>query len=273
MFTYNKNTGLKKIEKSLSGVQLDVVSDLHLEFYYKKIQFGDNLELFINNIVNKMKEDLESKRYEVLIVAGDISSRNSISIAFLEQVSKIWKHVLVIPGNHDLQDKRRTVERYSELITQCTSENIVFLMDEEEIFEYNGVSIGGTFMAYNLHSIEDYTKWKRTLSDSQDLSREFINERNNADIEYYYNVIDKVDVFVSHIPIVNLDGSGATPNLFLNVDVNPKENVLYISGHTHYPANSVDKYSNGCSAINVSYGYPEETEDGRKIIQSVIITK
>lgn len=114
-------------------------------------------------------------------------------------------------------------------------------------------------MMYNLNEDVSYYTWRSLLNDSKFISREFANKRNKADVEYYNKVISQIDVFISHIPILNLDGLGATKNLFLNVDVEEKENVLYVSGHTHKKKSSTEQNAKN-TGLNVSFGYPAESE-------------
>lgn len=265
MYTFNKSEGLKKTKvKPENSVQIDVVADLHLDFHTST----EKVKGFVENFVSEM----QYKSKEVIIVGGDISHYNEMSAEFLRQLAKIWKYVLVIPGNHDwyLQDKYYE-NRYADLIKSLENEdNIKFLMDKVEIFEYKGIKIAGTMMFYNVNELRDYAMWKSILSDSGFMTREFVISQNNKDVEYYNRVINDVDIFVSHIPIVNLDGHATTRNLFLNVDVNPKKGVLYLSGHTHYPKNSVDVKSD-YDAINVSYGYPNEVKDERNLVTTIFM--
>lgn len=261
-FQYSKRERELQKTNSGAGVKIDLISDLHIEFY---IPLRCNLSL--NEFISKfIKENIDvEEEKDLLIICGDISHSNKISKEFLKQVTKIWKKVAVIPGNHDLQDRKLEKERYESLIEDTSNiENLVYLCDVVEILKYKNVNIAGTFMSYNLNSEEDYLKWKRVLNESSFLSREFLNKRNQKDIDYYNKVINEVDIFVSHVPIVNLDGTSATENLFLNCDVKATREVLYISGHTHYPKNSIDKESN-FNALNVSYGYPSETENSKLI--------
>lgn len=268
-FQYSKRE--RKLQKTNNGtgVKIDLISDLHIEFYIPL-----RCKLSLNEFISKfIKENIDvEKEKDLLIICGDISHSNKISKAFIEQVTDLWNKVAIIPGNHDLQDKKLEKERYECLIEETSHiENLIYLCDVVEILKYKNIKIAGTFMSYNLNSEENYLKWKRILNESSFLSREFLNKRNQKDVDYYNRTIDKVDIFVSHIPIVNLDGIGATKNLFLNCDVNPTKEVLYISGHTHYPKNSIDKDST-FNALNVSYGYPSETEN-RKLLYTIYVDK
>lgn len=272
LYTYDKEKGLKKTKSQPeNSVQIDVISDLHLDFYLPR----DSSSKDVENFIKDFRKDMQYKSDKVLIVSGDISHDNDLSEAMLRQLADLWEYVLVIPGNHDwyLQDKNKD-DRYAELISNLEDkeDNILFLMDKVDIFEYKGVKIGGTIMFYNLKEMKDYVMWKSIMIDSDYLTREFIQARNDKDVAYYNKVIDNVDIFVSHVPIVNLDGKSTTENLFLNMDVDPKPGVLYLSGHTHYPRNSVDLKAN-FDAINVSYGYPSEVADLRKIATTIFIEK
>lgn len=263
MYIYTKENGLE-LGKSKRGIQIDIMSDLHLDFY---MDFNHDLSFNIQKFIQNARDNLDSKNDEVLIVAGDISHFNKASKELLTQVAKIWDNVLVIPGNHDWYLQNKGEDRYNDLINSLMNvENITFLMDKVDIFEHKGIKFGGATMIYNLDRISDYAMWKSIMSDHRFMSREFVQSRNKKDIDYYKNVINEVDVFVSHVPIVNLDGRSATENLFLNVDVTPISDVLYISGHTHRPKSSVN-VSSEFDAVNIGYGYPSESKN-----QSVITT-
>lgn len=266
-FQYSKSR--KELQKTNNGtgVKIDLMSDLHIEFY---IPLKCNLSL--NQFISKFIEENINKKDEkdLLIICGDISHSNKISKEFLEQITKLWNKVAVIPGNHDLQDKKLEKERYECLIKETSHiENLIYLCDVVEILEHKNIRIAGTFMSYNLNNDENYLKWKRILNETSFLSREFLNKRNQKDVDYYNKVINEVNIFVSHVPIVNLDGISVTRNLFLNCDVEANKDVLYISGHTHYPKNSIDKES-PFNALNVSYGYPSETEKS-KLIHTIYV--
>lgn len=271
MYNYNKEKGLQK--GFSNGLQVDFISDLHLDFYCKVKGYEREQ---IRLLIEKFRDSMKIKNDKILVVAGDIADMNDLSVEFLQQVSEIWEYVLVIPGNHDFYTHKMENNDYSDLIKEMEHiENIVFLMDKQEIFEYEGIKIAGTIMFYNLNDLDEYVKWKSILNDKKHISREFINERNSRDIDYYNKVIHEVDVFVSHVPIVNLDGESVswdTKNLFLNLDVNPIEEVLYVSGHTHSEKDSISTYSK-FDSINVSYGYPSESEYKNDGIKTVFIEK
>ena len=260
MYFYDlKNKKLKSsFEDESQAFKADFISDLHLDFYLNEFF---SLKNFISKFI------LADKKGEILIVAGDISHDNDLSIDFLSTLSKYYNYILVIPGNHDWYLQKKGEDRYKDLIESTESDNVIFLFDEVEVFEYKGVNFAGTMMMYNLHDDVSFYTWRSLLNDHKFIQRDFANKRNLADVSYYNKIIDKVDVFVSHIPIVNLDGLSATKNLFLNVDVNEKKDVLYISGHTHKSKSSLEQYID-YEGINVSFGYPSET-DGKSAVTTV----
>lgn len=243
----------------------DFISDLHLDFYINEMY---SLEDFIN----KMLSEISQKAGDVLIVGGDISHKNDLSYCFLERVSKIWEDVLVIPGNHEWYLQKKDEDRYSELVESMEDfSNIHFLMDKVEIFEKNGVKFAGAMMMYNLQDSLDFLQWRGIMNDAKFISRDFANKRNSKEVAYYKKVCSQIDVFVSHVPIVNLDGSYAKRNLFWNTDVYPEEKVLHIAGHTHDKKDNVDcvdPISTSFPSINVSFGYPSESES-RNVITRV----
>lgn len=269
MYKYNLTSKRLTQEKPLENEALilnaDFVSDLHLDFYINK---NNSLEDFVNEMV----ENTKGKIGEILVIGGDISHKNDLSYFFLESVSKIWEDVLVIPGNHEWYLQKKDEDRYSELVKSMEAfSNIHFLMDKVEIFEKKGIKFAGAMMMYNLQDSLDFLQWRGIMNDAKFISRDFANERNKKDVEYYKRVCSKVDVFVSHVPIVNLDGSYAKRNLFWNTDIYPEEFILHIAGHTHNKKDNVgfvDPINSSFPSINVSFGYPSESEN-RNIITRV----
>lgn len=263
MYIYTKKNGLN-YGSSKHGVQIDVMSDIHLDFY---MDFNADLPLSVEKFIEDARGNLEMKKDEILIISGDISHSNNASEEFLRQVAKKWKNVLVIPGNHDWYLQKKKDDRYKDLIESLNNvENIVFLMDKVNIFEYKNIKIGGSIMFYDLSNGIDFLKWRGTMNDGRFLSRDFVQKRHDDDVDYYNEVINNVDVFVSHVPIVNLDNN--KKGFYLNESVEPVEKVLYISGHTHIPRSSINT-SLPFEAINVGYGYPSESK-GRSAITTIM---
>jgi len=121
---------------------LDIISDIHLDFYAKFKQ--KSIETFTKKLINTKT----NKNFDVLIIAGDIGHYNDDNIYFLELISNYYKKVFVTWGNHDLYLLESQREKYyynsfnrlnelKEMIKEI--DNVVFL-DGEKI-EYEGITI------------------------------------------------------------------------------------------------------------------------------------
>lgn len=107
-------------------MRIQYVSDIHLEFY------------------NKLPDNLIKPEAEVLCLAGDIgfpcSNHNKLYIEFLLKVSKDFRKVFIITGNHEYYTTRRySMEHVNDTIVKIIKENelhnVTFLDNDYEDFE------------------------------------------------------------------------------------------------------------------------------------------
>lgn len=82
---------------------IDYISDLHLEYQFSFVE--RKFDKYIESILPDYSD------YEFLVIAGDISDYNSYSKTFLTKISKFYKHVIVVLGNHDLYLPTKTQRR------------------------------------------------------------------------------------------------------------------------------------------------------------------
>lgn len=129
------------------------VSDLHIEFGYE-------LEL----------ESLEEDKDSILILAGDIHNLDKID-SILEEVSKRFKKVIYVPGNHEYYGLVFNRAFHKARVRNEHLENVYFLNNEYTLID-DWVFIGSTLwtdtsdcpMAYDL---SDY-KYIRYIYDGEE---------------------------------------------------------------------------------------------------------
>ena len=101
-------------------MQFDVVSDLHVDIWK-------------NQPINWS----QSKKSDILIVAGDVADDPYITLSELKRISQYYDVVLFIDGNHEHQkstpDLDRSIEYFKNNLVDYT--NIKFLYDQIHIIE------------------------------------------------------------------------------------------------------------------------------------------
>lgn len=269
-----RKSRIKKMPVTFRNEKLpgfNVISDLHVDFYLSKNDINNSME----NFIKKMMKNCEILE-DVLLIGGDLGNHNSISLMFLEKIKDYWKYILLIPGNHDWYNQEKTENRYKDLIKKVKEKNIkniIFLQDEVEIFSYNGINYGGSTLMYNLYDEETLRDFRLFMNDKHFISEDFIKKKHDEDLRYYERVIDKVDVFLSHVPVYYVKSKRGFKHsqLFHNTEVKLQKHILYIQGHAHDFKIASDGKKNGICAINTALGYPFENDMDKPFLVTVKI--
>lgn len=250
-------------------MQIDVVSDLHFDFY--------NIDApgFVRAI-------LPEEPSEVLIIAGDLGHHNEQNMQVLRSLREIggYKHILVVIGNHDLYVNPRTYEgsweRVAELQAMLREIPGVRLLDGD-VLEIGGVRFGGVPMWYDMsfgHGLGYSTEalldlWRRTNNDANYIvwgakpMDAFMAEQRQK----LHTIADGVDVLVTHVGPDWRQAEGRylhdPTTAFFFFD--GREEVerfrgIWIFGHTHARS---DAMVGGCRLLNAALGYPWEIGDRR----------
>ncbi len=177
------------------------ISDLHLDFHIKRVH-PKKIDLFLRSILPSL--DFFG---EVLIIAGDISHYNDLSIAFLKSLRRYFAKILLTYGNHDLylvsaRQKRRyqnSWKRLEEFQELCAQEDIVFL--DNESFEYRGVCFYGGMGWYR---VQDMKRWRELSNDAKLIVPTFDPNRFFEENYQKLLALSKVDVLFSHVPMIDL---------------------------------------------------------------------
>jgi len=260
-------------------MKIQFFSDIHLEFYTNKVE--------INNIVSKIE-----KCADICVIAGDIGYPFHFSYAFfLESISKIFKHVIIIHGNHEYyqlteSQKDKTMKDIKEKTREiCINlSNVHFLdnsyidiIDEDE--DNNGTIyrfIGSVLWSYiympqylvnDKYNIEEYTvennnKWFKTNVDYlETILRE--TEEQNKNQNENKNII--CVVITHHLPSFHLIHEKYKHDYKYNQCFASSSDRLikspvkaWIFGHTHM---KINKKINDVMCVANPIGYPGENDD------------
>lgn len=220
------------MEKKIINYELkdfNYTSDLHVDHYKDKVDLRYIPEWFMKD-VNKS---------DVLIIAGDFSNNNNDTYKILDILSKKWKYILFVDGNHDSYgDKKKRYEKHWRLnrLDKFLENypNIYRLSSKSGIIEFsNGIKIAGCNLWYDMNSPLVQIDILE-MNDRKHVGLPRIYKESENDLKYYNQVIDYVDIFVSHVPVLDQFGPkwgfGYTC-YYRNLKL--RDNKIYIFGHMH----------------------------------------
>ena len=206
------------------------ISDIHADFY------ADTYPFF-NSILKEWIKN--SQKSDIVIVAGDLANRNKVSYNVLKALSENWKYVFYVDGNHDLYDPvffaDRKPNRIDGLLKLTEDIKNLYYMSKDKIFVFNnGIKMAGCNLWYDMDRPEVFSYVMKNMNDSKYVGMKYITTESAEDKKFYNNVIDNVDIFVSHVPVVDEFSKdlGFTDKSYCRT-VEIKENKKYIYGHMH----------------------------------------
>lgn len=242
-------------------MNIDYVSDLHLDFY---IEPEGNQQNYTAKTCGFLQQLLPVMPAEVLVIAGDLSHFNQQSYDTLQFFSEHYKQVFFVFGNHDyylISKKQRrkyhetSHEREIELIELVASLPNVQVLRDFEVHTYKGVRFAGSTSWYPLETFEQQMYFKQASNDSALIYELNIGELHQQEMKKYEQM-PEVDVLVTHVPPILLDshrkyGSSAC---YVN-ELKDIKASLCIFGHCH--EQHVYEKAGISFAIN-ALGYPKE---------------
>jgi DNA repair exonuclease SbcCD nuclease subunit len=269
---------------------IDILSDLHLDFYFdirKPLSKYAVYSIFDPIFSNNQKRQCG----DVLIIAGDIGHYNKQNIEVLKLFKeKYYSHIICVLGNHDyylIDNSQRELYTYNsynrtnEMKKLINQEDGIYCLDGN-IVEIDGVKFGGAMgwysnaylkayyplLAVNQQSINNM--WKNCSNDSK-----FIYGIENYDDLYLseYPKLEAVnkecDVMISHINPGFKDAHisqayiGQQSNTFFTFNgynLMYEGNMKYwIFGHTH---DELEYEVDGVKCVCTPLGYPSESHYG-----------
>lgn len=252
---------VKNNEIDFTLKDFNYISDIHADFYTNSSEdFETTLDQWIKN----------SEKSDVLICAGDIANRNKVSLYVLNCLAERWKYVFFTDGNHDLYDSLyyadRKPNRLDGLISLIKNIDNIYYLSRENIFTFNNdISIGGCNLWYDLDNPEVFSYVLNNMNDARYVGMKYMEEESRKDLEFYKNVIHRVDVFVSHVPVIDefKDLYGySSKSYYRNVEL--YDDKIYVYGHMHegrgakvdgLNSNFLSKPIGYCPDKDFSFGY------------------
>lgn len=241
-------------------MKLQIYSDLHLEFYksFPKIE----------------------RKCDYLVLAGDIGKLSDVNYKeFIQYCSENWKHTIVVLGNHEFYNCKNT---YSKLLQKYNYYFSLFdnvtLLEKEKILLEDYEIIGLTMWSYISETYKDLINCPKKI-------KQYIlkNEKKRL-VPIGYNGINilfeeskqwllknynpnKKTIIITHHPITQKNvcqdiykhqSLERTSVFSTNIELNPNNTCICISGHTHFSHDFVD---NNIRYISNQMGYVDEIND------------
>ena len=271
-------------------VNVDILSDLHLDFYFKQnFTTSENITSFFKQIFT----DNDTREFgSVLIIAGDIGHYNEQNIEILKIFQKeFYKHIICVLGNHDYylvnseakhtfdNNSFKRVEDMRKLINQ--EENMYCL--DGEVIEIEGIRFAGADSWYDEGYVKKYYTnldnnhinllWNSNINDSRlikGITR--FNDITKLEIEKIENIYQDCDVMITHVnPSISEEHidkkyHNSPINTFFTFDGSKfyKKGSMkfWVFGHTHDPIEyEIEDVKFLCNPL----GYPNESQYGDNI--------
>lgn len=241
-------------------MKFELVSDLHLEFIYDKL---DNPKAYLEKIFSKPKA-------ETLLIAGDTASHlaepNIGIVDFFKLVSNRYKRVISVLGNHDYINDLSPLEIVPKAVTDVLPEAI-WLNNEtldlgdvvifggtlwSEISEFNKVLLANYMIDYRM-----ITKMDESLLTPDDTNR--LNKESFAALQSAIESSSKPLVVMTHHAPCMISSKWPNSNTtegfcnrydgFLKLQ---KKLKLWVHGHVHQP---VDYKCGNVRVVAHPHGY------------------
>ena len=275
-------------------MKIDILSDLHIDFYFKKKPTVESVRKLYGNILggNTGHSDIG----DVLIVAGDLGHYNKQNIQVLKLIKEVfeYKHIICVLGNHDYylvsyaereNYFHRSTFRAQRMREIINCEEGMHALDGN-IIEIDGVKIGGCDGWYDGAYIKRHfwkkdeaymhgyvsLLWRRTMADADyifdmDWQAYALEEKKKL-----HRIYQNVDVMITHInPSIEKEH---TDKKYRDLDTTgyftfDGEEFLkngsmkyWIFGHTH-DRTVYEKY--GVKCLCNPMGYPNESMNGNAL--------
>ena len=270
------------------NISLDIVSDLHIDQWSSKYKTPYPL-----GTIKEYPFIIQNPIADVLIVAGDISDDLNNSILYLNELSKHYKKILFIDGNHEHVCKYPNLYTIQDISNLITNDNIIYLsLTPYKIHDTIFIGACGwwDYDNYNpksiKHNLNYFDNWITHFNYSD--NAKFIDnvleraeeDYNNIDywVKFYSNdkSIKNIIIVTHTLPLYDfLDTDNKDPDSGSHINskmkniTNNKKVTHWIFGHIHKPW---DKTINGTRFISNPRGRPEDYDRIKYNIKNVIIT-
>ena len=269
---------------------IDILSDLHLDFYFKAhlTNREDVVSLFRPILTDNKTREIGN----VLIIAGDIGHYNEQNIEVLKIFQKeFYKHIICVLGNHDYylvdseakhtfeNDSFKRVEHMRKLINQ---EKDMYCLDGK-VIEIEGIRFGGADSWYDGSYVQKYSPqldnnhinllWSQNINDSRlikGINR--FDDITKLERQKLEKVYQNCDVMITHVnpsfdeEHINEKYHNSPINTFFTFDGSKfyKDGSMkyWVFGHTH---DAIEYEMEGVSFLCNPLGYPNESMYGKNI--------
>lgn len=244
------------------------VSDIHIDY-------EANADWVANLSVSEYQDD-------VLILAGDVTDTLRKLDWCLKTLTRRFRKVLFVPGNHDLwvirdQPHKNSLQKFDEVAAVVESSGASM-----QTFRAPGVTIVPllTWYDYSFGEPSDELRaiwmdfracrWPGEYS-AQDVTSHFmsLNETftpNGDKVITYSHFLPRLDVMPSYIPCVSQKLYPVLGSTRLDRELRAINSSLHVYGHSHVNRHvTID----GVTYVNNAFGYPSETFITSKRLVSV----
>lgn len=176
-------------------MKIQIVSDLHIDSNNSKVHIDHEKYFNVN------------KEADILVLAGDIGSLYKIEqlYNFLEQVSKYYKCVIYVFGNHEFYYSKTDTDRieYEDLLkrSETLTKGIknLYILNRNSIIINDFLFVGCTLWSNTKNNLPNYFK-------IHNFNKEMYNTLNTNDIDYIQSQVklgvlhQKKIIVITHYP-------------------------------------------------------------------------
>ena len=244
-------------------MKIHYISDTHLDFHVSE-KMSHKASKQLKEVLNYMFDINEDSCYnkDIAILGGDLShSEWQIEFMF-NHLTEYFAKVIVVLGNHDYYlISNAKVNKYNNSShnrvkkIKSIAEQYGAIVLDRTIYECNDFAIAGATMWYPLVSESEKMFYKTFSNDSRLIKGVDVAKESMLDQEFfeqlYHEYGDKLNVFVSHVPIVNTPKNQEMGSDCYYCPVEWIPNIV-LQGHTHEIL-EFDKY--GSKVVMNGMGY------------------
>lgn len=197
----------------MDNLTVSFLNDLHVDAWVKWQPNNEKYENSVRSFVTRLITQGVCDYRDVLIIAGDISHYNKVSMWVIDEFANYFGHVVFVGGNHDYylvsgqqqrKYKKDSWARKKELYEMTVDiPNATMLGVYRNWFTYKGFKIGGATMTSLPTSEEGISYYNGFMNDKRYVFNP-VEELHGRDM-IRYNELSKVglDIFISHYPLIN----------------------------------------------------------------------